>query len=69
MYMMSEKRKLDEYMSNRTHAINRAASSSILSCAFSRPHVNVDYESPIDDVCFEVAVKILGLRSFFCSPA
>ena len=65
VHMMSEKRKLDEYMNIRSHPINRAASSSILSCALSKPYINVDYELPIDDVCFKVAVKILDMSRDF----
>ena len=61
LHMMSEKRKLNEYMNIQSHPINRAASSSLLSCAFSQPYINADYELPIDDVCFRVAIKILDM--------
>ena len=64
-HMMSEKRKLDEYMDIKSHPINRAASSSIFSCALSKPYINIDYELPIDDVCFKVAVKILDMSRDF----
>ena len=60
-HMLSEKRKLDEYMNIRNHPINRATSSSVMTCAFSQPFIDVDYKLSIDDVCFKVAVKILDI--------
>ena len=61
LHMMSEKRKLNEYMNFQAHPINRAASSSLFSCAFSQPYISIDYELPIDDVWFKVAIKILDM--------
>ena len=61
LHMLSERRKLDEYMNVRNHPINRATSSSIVTCAFSQPFIDVDYRLSIDDVCFKVAVKILDM--------
>ena len=59
VHILSEKRKLDEYKDIGMHAINRAAGGSKLSCALSEPLITIDYDSSIDDICFQVATKIL----------
>ncbi len=59
LHILSEKRKLEEYMDMRKHAVNRVASGSKWTCALSKPLITVDYDSNIDEVCFQVATKIL----------